>query len=176
MHWEPRGILRFLPTSTQNAHPREGPKVSTDMRRKDDPGNTKNARMVLNSLRKILYVYARKSQFTFNDSCCQRTIRAHGGNMKRRWECIKSDTRTNEISMYFQWMAHKIEKRIYYCTSNWLHGGHHLCFRGEEYNFRRRKRFSVVVSWSTSFHGRKHPTEKSFSAVVGQQAERLVKW
>ena len=83
MHWEPRGILRFLPTSTQNAHPREGPKVSTDMRRKDDPGNTKNARMVLNSLRKILYVYARKSQFTFNDSCCQRTIRAHGGNMKK---------------------------------------------------------------------------------------------
>ena len=46
MHWEPRGILRFLPTSTQKAHPREGPKVSTDMRRKDDPGNTKNARLV----------------------------------------------------------------------------------------------------------------------------------
>ena len=112
VHWEPRGILRLSPTSTQNAHPREGPKVSTDMRRKDDPGNTKNARMVLNSLRKILYVYARKSQFTFNDSCCQRTIRAHGGNMKRRWECIKSEICTNEISMYFQWMAHKIEKRI----------------------------------------------------------------
>ena len=48
------------------------------------------------------------------------------------------------------------------------------CFRGEEYNFRRRKRFSVVVSWSTSFHGRKRPTEKSFSVVVRQQAERLV--
>ena len=47
-------------------------------------------------------------------------------------------------------------------------------FPGEEYDFRRRTRFSVVVSWSTSFHGRKRPTEKSFSAVVGQQAERLV--
>ena len=47
-------------------------------------------------------------------------------------------------------------------------------FPGEEYAFRRRKRFSVVVSWSTSFHGRKRPTEKSLSVVVRQQAEGLV--
>ena len=47
-------------------------------------------------------------------------------------------------------------------------------FPGEEYAFRRRKRFSVVVSWSTSFHGRKRPTEKSISIVVRQQAEGLV--
>ena len=40
--------------------------------------------------------------------------------------------------------------------------------------FRRRKRFSVVVNWSTSFHGRKRPTEKSFWVVVRQQAEGLV--
>ena len=43
-----------------------------------------------------------------------------------------------------------------------------------EYTFRCRKRFSVVASWSTSFHGRKRPTEKSFSVVVRQQAEGLV--
>ena len=47
-------------------------------------------------------------------------------------------------------------------------------FPGEEYAFRRRKRFSVVVRWSTSFHGRKRPTEKSFSVAVRQQAEGLV--
>ena len=43
-----------------------------------------------------------------------------------------------------------------------------------EYTFRCLKRFSVVASWSTSFHGRKRPTEKSFSVVVRQQAEGLV--
>ena len=47
-------------------------------------------------------------------------------------------------------------------------------FPGEEYAFRRRKRFSVFVSWNTSFHGRKRPTEKSFSVVILQQAEGLV--
>ena len=47
-------------------------------------------------------------------------------------------------------------------------------FPGEEYAFRRRKHFSVVVSWSTPFHGRERPTEKSFSVVVRQQAEGLV--
>ena len=47
-------------------------------------------------------------------------------------------------------------------------------FPGEEYAFRRRKHFSVVVSWSTPFHGREGPTEKSFSVVVRQQAEGLV--
>ena len=47
-------------------------------------------------------------------------------------------------------------------------------FPGEEYAFRRRKRFSVFVSWNTSFHGRKRPTEKSCSIVVRQQAEGLV--
>ena len=47
-------------------------------------------------------------------------------------------------------------------------------FPGEEYAFRRRKHFSFVVSWSTPFHGRERPTEKSFSVVVRQQAEGLV--
>ena len=47
-------------------------------------------------------------------------------------------------------------------------------FPGEEYAFRRRKHFSVVVSWSTPFHGRERPTEKSLSVVVRQQAEGLV--
>ena len=47
-------------------------------------------------------------------------------------------------------------------------------FPGEEYAFRRRKHFSVVVSWSNPFHGRERPTEKSFSVVVRQQAEGLV--
>ena len=47
-------------------------------------------------------------------------------------------------------------------------------FPGEEYAFRRRKRFSVFVSWNTSFHGRKRPTEKSCSIVVRQQAEGLL--
>ena len=47
-------------------------------------------------------------------------------------------------------------------------------FPGEEYAFRRRKRFSVFVSWNTSFHGRKRPAEKSFSVVVQQQTEGLL--
>ena len=47
-------------------------------------------------------------------------------------------------------------------------------FPSEEYAFRRRKHFSVVVSWSTPFHGRERPPEKSLSVVVRQQAEGLV--
>ena len=37
-----------------------------------------------------------------------------------------------------------------------------------------KKRFSVVVSCSTSFHRKNRPAEKSFSVVVRQQAEGLV--
>ena len=41
-----------------------------------------------------------------------------------------------------------------------------------------KKRFSVVVSCSTSFHRKNRPAEKSFSVVVQQQAERrvVVRW
>jgi hypothetical protein len=38
----------------------------------------------------------------------------------------------------------------------------------------RKKRFTVVVSWKTSFHARNRPAEKSFSVVVQQQTEGLV--
>ena len=43
-----------------------------------------------------------------------------------------------------------------------------------EHDVAPKKRFSVVVSWKTSFRRRNRPAEKSFSVVVQQQAEGLV--
>ena len=57
-----------------------------------------------------------------------------------------------------------------------LHGAHFLnCIKC---TFRCRKRFSVVASWNTSFHGRnvlqKNQLNQKNSVVVRQQAEGLV--